>query len=370
MPNFTIEDNQIGMVLIKVVGVGGAGGNAINRMIQYGMLGVEFVAMNTDQKALDINKATQKVLLGEKLTKGFGAGSDPEIGRRAAEESTELIAETLKGARMVFVTAGMGGGTGTGAAPVVAKIARDMGILTVAIVTKPFAFEGRKKKEIAEMGIAALRECVDSIIIIPNERLKLISEERITFNNAFEVANNVLRQAVQSVSDLINVTSIVNLDFNDVEAVMRDAGYAHMGVGRAGGRDKAELAAEAAISSPLLETTINGATGVIINITSSPEIDLYDVEQAAAKITAAAHPDALIIWGAGFDDSLNDEMVITVIATSPHDADALNVPLINKGQPAPQPAAPAQPEPEREDDSFDFDTLLGILNNRDNSFNE
>lgn len=364
--DFEIDDKQIGVVTIKVIGVGGAGGNAVNSMIQYGMLGVEFLAMNTDARALEGNKATQKILLGQKLTGGFGAGSDPDVGRRAAEESKDEIAAAIKGARMVFITAGMGGGTGTGAAPIVASIAKDMGILTVAIVTKPFPFEGKRKQEIAELGIAQLRENVDSIIIIPNERLKLISEERITLVNAFDIANNVLRQAVQSVSDLINVTSIVNLDFNDVEAIMRDSGYAHMGVGRAGGRDKAELAAEAAISSPLLETTINGATGVIINVTSSPDIDLYDIEYAATKIREAAHPDALIIWGAGFDDSLNDEMVITVIATgSTDDGIRLDPP---KTVIEPAAAQTEKNDASNIDDDDYFIKLIDMLNNRDNDF--
>lgn len=313
--NFALSEEVFFGINIKVVGVGGGGGNAINRMVQNGIRGVEFLAMNTDAYILKFNKATHKVQLGTKLTKGTGAGGNPEIGKRAAEESTDDIAAALKGASMVFITAGMGGGTGTGAAPVVAKIAKEMGILTVGIVTKPFVFEGLRKMEIAEEGIRTLTPFVDSIVVIPNERLKLISEERITLANAFEVADSVLLQGVQSISELINVPGFINLDFADVTAVMRDSGYAHMGVGRASGAEKAVNAAAAAISSPLLETTINGARGVLINISASPDIDLSDVELASSMITNAADPNANIVWGAAFDETLSDEMSITVIAT-------------------------------------------------------
>ena len=313
--NFSFDEVMELGTNIKVVGVGGAGGNALNRMIQSGMGGVEFIAMNTDNQILQYNKATFKLQLGDKLTKGRGAGGDPEKGKRAAEESRDEIVAALKGTDMVFITAGMGGGTGTGAAPVVAEVAKDMGALTVAIVSKPFEWEGKRKMETAELGIASLREHVDSIVVIPNSRLKLISEVSITLANAFEMADNVLRQGVQSVSDLINVPGLINLDFADVSAVMKDAGYAHMGVGRAGGRDKAEAAATMAISSPLLETTINGAKGVIINFTSSSDADLNDIELAASMMTNAAHEDANIIWGAAFDETMQDEMQITVIAT-------------------------------------------------------
>ena len=312
---FVLDMETTSNTLIKVVGVGGGGGNAVNRMVSSGMKDVEFIVMNTDQQALLASKATHKVQLGAKLTKGRGAGADPEIGQRSAEETRDEIATALKGAQMVFITAGMGGGTGTGAAPIVADIAKEMGILTVGIVTKPFAFEGKRKMQTAERGISALLERVDCLIIIPNERLKLISEEKITLLNAFEAADNVLRQGVDSVSSLINQTGIINLDFADVRTIMKDAGYAHMGVGSAAGKNKAEEAAQAVISSPLLETSIAGARGVIINVTSSPDIGLDDVETAAAMITASAHPDANIIWGAAFDESLSDEMRITVIAT-------------------------------------------------------
>ena len=313
--SFQFDNEFVDGVQIKVVGVGGGGGNAVNRMVVAGVQGVEFVSINTDRQALYRSQATQKIQIGEKLTHGMGAGANPEKGQRAAEESREEITAALKGTDMVFITAGMGGGTGTGAAPVVAEIARDLGILTVGIVTKPFSFEGHRRMEQAENGIAALREHVDSLVVIPNERLKMVSEQRITLANAFEVADDVLRQGVQSISQLIKIPGLVNLDFADVTAVMKDAGYAHMGLGRAGGKEKAEAAAQAAIASPLLETTIDGARGVIINITSSPDIDLEDVEIASSMISRAAHPDATIIWGAAFDESMDDELCVTVIAT-------------------------------------------------------
>ena len=300
---------------IKVVGVGGGGGNAVNRMADAGVQHVELVCMNTDRQALSRSQAKTRVQIGEKNTQGRGAGSKPEVGAKAAEESRELIAATLKGADMVFVTAGMGGGTGTGAAPVVAEIAKDMGALTVGIVTKPFAFEGKRRMDQAEKGIAELRKHVDSLVVIPNERLKLVSEQRITLANAFSIADDVLRQGVQSISDLIQIPGIVNLDFEDVKSIMQDAGYAHMGVGRAAGKDKAEQAAVAAISSPLLETAIAGAKGVIINIKSSPDIALDEIDVASQLITERASEDANIIWGAAFDETMEDEMMVTVIAT-------------------------------------------------------
>ena len=309
------EELDENVTTIKVIGVGGGGGNAVNRMVSDGLQGVEFIAMNTDQQALAKNHASVKVQLGSKLTKGRGAGADPEIGQRAAEESKDEIANALKGSQMVFITAGMGGGTGTGAAPVVAEVAHDLGILTVGIVTKPFSFEGKRKMGLAEQGIANLLMHVDSLIVIPTERLKMISQEKITLMNAFQAADNVLRQGVESISALINVPAFINLDFADVRSIMKDAGYAHMGVGSAKGAGKAENAAKAAISSPLLETSIAGAHGVIINITSSPDIGLEDVETAAGLITQSAHPDANIIWGTAFDENLSDEMRVTVVAT-------------------------------------------------------
>ena len=308
-------DNENDVVQIKVVGVGGGGGNAIDRMIESGVKGVDFIAINTDQQALNRSMATEKVTIGDNSTKGKGAGAKPEMGSKAASESREKIAEQLKGADMVFITAGMGGGTGTGAAPIVAEVARDLGVLTVGIVTKPFKFEGRRRMEQAEKGIENLCQHVDSLVIIPYERLHLISKEKLTLLNAFKAADDILRQGVQSISDLIKNPGIVNLDFADINSVMKDAGYAHMGVGRASGEDKARQAAERAISSPLLETSISGAMGVIINITSSPDIGLEEITIASEMIADMVHPDANIIWGTAFDESMEDEMSVTVIAT-------------------------------------------------------
>ena len=308
-------DNENDVVQIKVVGVGGGGGNAIDRMIESGIKGVDFIAINTDQQALNRSMATEKVTIGDNSTKGKGAGAKPEMGSKAASESREKIAEQLKGADMVFITAGMGGGTGTGAAPIVAEVARDLGVLTVGIVTKPFKLEGRRRMEQAEKGIEALCQHVDSLVIIPNERLHLISKEKLTLLNAFKAADDILRQGVQSISDLIKNPGIANLDFADINSVMKDAGYAHMSVGRASGEDKARQAAERAISSPLLETSISGAMGVIINITSSPDIGLEEITIASEMIADMVHPDANIIWGTAFDESMEDEMSVTVIAT-------------------------------------------------------
>ena len=384
------EEMDENVTTIKVIGVGGGGGNAVNRMVSDGLQGVEFIAMNTDQQALAKNHATVKVQLGSKLTKGRGAGADPEIGQRAAEESKDEIANALKGSQMVFITAGMGGGTGTGAAPVVAEVAHDLGVLTVGIVTKPFSFEGKRKMGLAEQGIANLLMHVDSLIVIPNERLKMISQEKITLMNAFQAADNVLRQGVESISALINVPAFINLDFADVRSIMKDAGYAHMGVGSAKGAGKAENAAKAAISSPLLETSIAGAHGVIINITSSPDIGLEDVETAAGLITQSAHPDANIIWGTAFDENLSDEMRVTVVATGfdnksasdlrnsinnamggaqsvpsavfSSDTGASAAPASNAA-PAAAPAEKKAVEEESSDNRY-YDELLAILNKR------
>ena len=312
---FEFSEEMQDVVQIKVVGVGGGGGNAVNRMVDAGVRGVDFVAVNTDKAALYLSKANTKIQIGEKITKGQGAGASPDKGQSAAEESREEIAAALKNTDMVFIAAGMGGGTGTGAAPVVAQIAKELGILTVAIVTKPFAFEGRRRMVQAEEGIAALSQHVDSIIVIPNERLKYVSETKITLKNAFEIADDVLRRGVQSISELINVTAMINLDFADVTAVMSDAGCAHMGVGTATGRDKAEQAAKSAITSPLIETSMENARGVIISITGSMDVGLEEVETAATIISEMAHADANIIFGAQLDDSLEDEMRITVVAT-------------------------------------------------------
>ena len=300
---------------IKVIGVGGGGNNAVNRMISTNIRGVEFIAVNTDSQVLDASCASKRVVIGDKITRGKGAGANPDVGKRSAEESTEDIKAVLDGADMVFITAGMGGGTGTGAAPVIAKIAKELGILTVGIVTKPFSFEGRKRMLQAEAGIAELSKYVDSLIVIPNERLKQVEDTHITLANAFEIADDVLRRGVQSVSELINVPGFVNLDFADVSTIMKNAGYAHMGVGSAKGADKAQLAAMAAISSPLLETSIAGATGVLVSITASEDIQLEEVETASRMIYEEAHPDATIIWGAAFAPELTDEMRVTIIAT-------------------------------------------------------
>ena len=312
---FGLDTGVENVVRIKVIGVGGGGNNVVNRMVRSGTRGVDFVAVNTDKQALNVSSATYKIQIGEKLTHGQGAGSDPEVGRKSAEESRAQISKALEDTDMVFITAGMGGGTGTGGAPIVAEIAREQGILTVGVVTNPFGFEGRRRMQQAEKGIEELQGKVDSLVIIPNERLKHATDQKITFANAFEIADDVLRQAVQSISDLIRDTGFINLDFADVTAIMKNAGMAHMGVGRAAGKGKAEEAARMAISSPLLETSIHGARGVLINVTGSMDIGLEEVEQAASLVQDAVHPDALTIFGATFDESMDDEIRVTVIAT-------------------------------------------------------
>ena len=305
------------VVKIKVIGVGGAGNNVINRMIESGVGGVDFIVINTDKQDLNKSICKNKVQIGEKLTGGMGAGSKPEIGKKSAEESRAQIAKILEGTDMVFITAGMGGGTGTGAAPIVADLAHEAGILTVGVVTKPFKFEGANRMRQAESGIAELKDKVDSLVIIPNDRLKYVTDQKITFANAFGIADDVLKQAVTSISELVGFSDrvIINLDFADVSAVMKDAGRAHMGVGIAAGRDKAEQAALAAINSPLLETSINGATGVLVNVTGSAELTLDDVETAAGIVQENANPEANIIFGATSSDEFEDEMRVTVIAT-------------------------------------------------------
>ncbi|WP_318361979.1 cell division protein FtsZ [uncultured Agathobaculum sp.] len=312
---FEFEQGLDNVVNIKVIGVGGGGGNAVNRMVENGVQGVEFVSINTDMQALNYSQASTKIQIGEKLTKGQGAGANPEIGRKAAEESKDQIAAALANTNMVFITAGMGGGTGTGAAPVVAQIAREMGILTVGVVTRPFAFEGKKRLEQALSGIEELNKNVDSLVIIPNERLKYVSEQKITFKNAFEIADGVLRQAVKNISELITVPGFINLDFADVTSVMKDAGFAHIGTGSAAGKDKAAEAARMAISSPLLETSIDMAHGVIVSVIGSDDIGLDEVETAATMVQQAAHPDAHIIFGAFIDENMDDEIRVVVIAT-------------------------------------------------------
>ena len=312
---FEFEQGLDNVVNIKVIGVGGGGGNAVNRMVENGVQGVEFVSINTDMQALNYSQATTKIQIGEKLTKGQGAGANPEIGRKAAEESKDQIAAALANTNMVFITAGMGGGTGTGAAPVVAQIARELGILTVGVVTRPFAFEGKKRLEQALSGIEELNKNVDSLVIIPNERLKYVSEQKITFKNAFEIADGVLRQAVKNISELITVPGFINLDFADVTSVMKDAGFAHIGTGSAAGKDKAAEAAREAISSPLLETSIDMAHGVIVSVIGSDDSGLDEVETAATMVQQAAHPDAHIIFGAFIDENMDDEIRVVVIAT-------------------------------------------------------
>ena len=361
---FGLETGGENVVSIKVVGVGGGGNNVVNRMVRSGAKGVDFIAVNTDKQALNASSANYKLQIGEKLTGGKGAGSNPDIGRKAAEESRNQISKALEETDMVFVTAGMGGGTGTGAAPVVAEIARELGVLTVGVVTKPFGFEGRKRAQQAEAGISELRDKVDSLVIIPNERLKFATDQKITFANAFEIADDVLRQAVQSISDLIRDTGFINLDFADVTAIMKDAGMAHMGVGRAAGKGKAEEAARMAISSPLLETSIEGARGVLINITGSTDIGLEEVEQAAMLVQQAVHPDALTIFGATFDESLDDEIRVTVIATGFAEGQQAKTAEAEKtaaGQPVKLDPLPAEGEKADDDMDKSFNDILKIF---------
>jgi len=368
-------------VQIKVIGVGGGGGNAVNRMIVSGVLGAEFIAVNTDKQILIHSKATHKIQIGEKSTRGQGAGGRPEIGAKAAEESRDAISDALKGTDMVFITAGMGGGTGTGAAPLIAQIAKDMGMLTVGVVTKPFKFEGNKRMGQALDGISRLAEHVDSLIVIPNDHLRGLNDTRLSLSEAFALADEVLLQGVKSISELIKIPGFINLDFADVTSVMKDAGYAHMGVGKASGKDKALTAANAAVRSPLLETSIAGAKGVIISITSSEDIDLEEVENAAEIITAQAHPEANITWGVCFDPNLTDEMIITVIATGFDSTGVPNSPLkeiikmkdpfakmAQESSSVSQPFAPVEPTPissapsVSESKNIDDDEFYVILN--------
>ena len=336
--DFKAEAGPENVVTIKVVGIGGAGNNVVNRMVKAGTQGVEFIAINTDKQALAVSNADQKIQIGEKMTHGQGAGSDPEVGKRSAEESRNNIAQALDDADMVFLTAGMGGGTGTGAAPTVAEIAREAGILTVGVVTKPFKFEGKRRMDQANAGIKELLGRVDSLLIIPNDRLKFATDQKVTLANAFEIADDVLRQAVTSISDLIKNTGFINLDFADVTCIMKNAGYAHMGVGHAAGKGKAEDAARMAVASPLMETSINGARGVLINITGSEDMGLEDVEAAANLVQEAAHPDANIIFGATFDDTMQDEIRVTVIATG------FDEPAVQEGAPAAAVRPAAKPQ--------------------------
>lgn len=303
------------LATIKVVGVGGGGNNAVNRMIEHGVEGVEFIAVNTDAQALNMSKAEIKLQIGEKLTRGLGAGANPEIGKKAAEESKEQIEEVLKGADMVFVTAGKGGGTGTGAAPVIAKIAKDLGALTVGVVTRPFSFEGIRRQKQAKTGIDELKECVDTLIVIPNDRLLEIVDKSTPMLEAFREADNVLRQGVQGISDLIAKPGLINVDFADVKTIMSDKGSALMGIGVATGENRAVEAAKKAISSPLLETSIDGAKGILMNISGGPSLSLFEVQEAADLVTSAADEDVNVIFGNVINENLNDEVIVTVIAT-------------------------------------------------------
>jgi len=300
---------------IKVVGVGGGGNNAVNRMIDANLKGVQFIAVNTDKQALFSSKAEFKIQIGEKITKGLGAGANPEIGKKSAEESRDEIKQALSGSDMVFVTAGMGGGTGTGAAPIVAEIAKEMEILTVGVVTKPFGFEGKVRCQHAEIGIDKLGETVDTLVTIPNARLLQVVEKKASIMQAFQVADDVLRQGVQGISDLISIPGLVNLDFADVKTIMHEKGLAHMGIGKAAGENRAKDAARMAIQSPLLETTINGSKGVLLNITGGTDLGLFEINEAAELVSEAADSDANIIFGAVIDDDMKDEIRITVIAT-------------------------------------------------------
>nr|WP_300002310.1 cell division protein FtsZ [Tissierella sp.] len=318
MFDFDIEVEQFAK--IKVIGVGGGGNNAVNRMIDHGVRGVDFIALNTDRQSLFSSKAENKIQLGEKITRGLGAGANPDIGAKSAEENREEILQALKGADMIFITAGMGGGTGTGAAPIVAEIAKELGILTVGVVTKPFGFEGRKRLLQAEQGINNLKTRVDTLVIIPNDRLLQIADKKTTISDAFSMADDVLKQGIQGISDLISVPNLINLDFADVKTIMHDKGIAHMGIGEADGDNRATEAAQKAIQSPLLETSIQGAKSVLLNITGGSDLGIFEVNEAADIIRESVDEDANIIFGAGIDESLGESIKITVIATGFGDA--------------------------------------------------
>ncbi len=353
--SYTMETGPDNVVNIKVVGVGGAGNNVVNRMVEADTQGVDFIAINTDKQVLSVSQAGQKIQIGEKLTHGQGAGSDPEVGKKSAEENRNNIVKAFEDTDMVFITAGMGGGTGTGAAPVVADIAKEAGCLTVGVVTKPFTFEGKRRMVQAEAGIKELLGRVDSLLVIPNDRLKYATDQKVTMFNAFEIADEVLHQAVTSISDLIKNTGFINLDFADVSTIMKNAGFAHMGVGRASGKNKAEEAARAAVSSPLMETSIDGARGVLVSIVGSMDMGLDEVEVAAGLVQSAAHPDANIIFGASFDDSMDDEIRVIVIATGFDEGvrpgqikEQIKKPAAPERPVADEPARPAQPAAEDE----------------------
>ncbi|MGM8214387.1 cell division protein FtsZ [Bacillaceae bacterium W0354] len=354
------ESNVDQLAKIKVIGVGGGGSNAVNRMIEHGVQGVEFIAVNTDAQALNLSKAETKLRIGDKLTRGLGAGANPEVGRKAAEESKEAIVETLQGADMVFVTAGMGGGTGTGAAPVIAQISKELGALTVGVVTRPFLFEGRRRSTQATSGVDALKENVDTLIVIPNDRLLEIVDKNTPMLEAFREADNVLRQGVQGISDLIAVPGLINVDFADVKTIMEDKGSALMGIGVATGENRATEAAKKAISSPLLETSIDGAHGVLMNISGGTNLSLYEVQEAAEIVTSAADQEVNVIFGSVINENLTEEIVVTVIATGFDEKPQAQTPF--KQQPAVGNQQKAESIPSRqpafEEDTLDIPTFL------------
>ncbi|WP_027963109.1 cell division protein FtsZ [Halalkalibacillus halophilus] len=364
------EANTDQLATIKVIGCGGGGSNAVNRMIEHGVQGVEFIAVNTDAQALNLSKADTKLQIGEKLTRGLGAGANPEVGKKAAEESKEIIEEALHGADMVFVTAGMGGGTGTGAAPVIAQVAKDVGALTVGVVTRPFLFEGRKRSTQATSGVDSLKESVDTLIVIPNDRLLELVDKNTPMLEAFREADNVLRQGVQGISDLIAVPGLINVDFADVKTIMSDKGSALMGIGIATGESRAAEAAKKAISSPLLETSIDGAHGVLMNISGGQNLSLYEVQEAAEIVTSAADQEVNVIFGSVINESLNEEIVVTVIATGFDEASSSQSSPQQQAQPqrpmtnssASQPKQQEQPQQEKrsnfEEDALDIPTFL------------
>jgi len=364
------ESNTDALARIKVIGVGGGGGNAVNRMIEHGVQGVDFIAVNTDAQALNLSKAEVKMQIGGKLTRGLGAGANPEVGKKAAEETREQIEEALRGADMVFVTAGMGGGTGTGAAPVIANIARELGALTVGVVTRPFTFEGRKRANQAQGGISAMKEAVDTLIVIPNDRLLEIVDKNTPMLEAFREADNVLRQGVQGISDLIATPGLINLDFADVKTIMSNKGSALMGIGVASGENRAAEAAKKAISSPLLEKTIDGAQGVLMNITGGTNLSLFEVQEAADIVASASDQEVNMIFGSVINENLKDEIVVTVIATGFTEAEPHEKPAKpNYGQT--QRTAPTtnvkpvntraeQPEPQRTVSSTNNEEALDI----------
>ena len=344
---------------IKVIGIGGGGGNAVNRMIEEGLGGVEFISINTDAQALILSKAKTRVRIGDKLTRGLGAGGNPEIGRKAAEESADELYEVLRGADMVFITSGMGGGTGTGGAPVIAQVAKELGALTIGVVTRPFTFEGSRRIQAAESGIEALKSQVDTLIVIPNDRLLQIVDKRASLQDAFGMADDVLRQGIQGISELITVPGLINLDFADVRTIMSEGGAALMAVGRASGEDRARVAADEAISSSLLDVTIDGARGILFNVTGGPNMSLFEVNEAAAIIKETAHPDVNLIFGAVIDENMADEVRITVIATGfeqtrvatrrPTTArDRVSTATSAPARPAQRPAAPPADTPRAE----------------------